>query len=110
MTTDTSDFRLLHTMIRVKDAAKSIDFYSRHLGMKVLRNKDFPGGKFTNIFMGYGDETENTVLELTHNWDQEEPIPTVQVSAIWPLRCRTYTASASRWKRKALAFRGRQAP
>ena len=49
MTTDTSDFRLLHTMIRVKDAAKSIDFYSRHLGMKVLRNKDFPGGKFTNI-------------------------------------------------------------
>ena len=57
----------------VKDAAKSIDFYSRHLGMKVLRNKDFPEGKFTNIFMGYGDETENTVLELTHNWDQEEP-------------------------------------
>ena len=72
MTTDTSGYRLLHTMIRVKDVDKSIDFYARHLGMSVLRNKDFPGGKFTNVFMGYGDEDENTVLELTHNWDQEE--------------------------------------
>lgn len=66
-------FRLLHTMIRVKDVDKSIDFYSRHLGMDVLRKKDFPGGKFTNVFMGYGDESDHTVLELTHNWDQEEP-------------------------------------
>jgi lactoylglutathione lyase len=70
---ENSGFRLLHTMLRVKDAEKSIDFYSRHLGMQVLRNKNFPGGKFTNIFMGYGDEGEQTVLELTHNWDQEEP-------------------------------------
>ena len=70
---ENSGFRLLHTMLRVKDAEKSIDFYSRHLGMQVLRNKDFSGGKFTNIFMGYGDEGEQTVLELTHNWDQEEP-------------------------------------
>jgi len=66
-------FRLLHTMIRVKDVEKSIDFYSRHLGMDVLRKKDFPGGKFTNVFMGYGDESDHTVLELTHNWGQEEP-------------------------------------
>ncbi|MAI49527.1 MAG: lactoylglutathione lyase [Rhodospirillaceae bacterium] len=73
MSFEKSEFRLLHTMIRVTDAKRSIDFYSRHLGMKVLRNKDFPGGKFTNIFMGYGDEAEHTVLELTHNWDQEEP-------------------------------------
>ena len=72
-TSKTSGFRLLHTMLRVKDAEKSIDFYSRHLGMKVLRSKDFPGGKFTNIFMGYGDEDDHTVLELTHNWDQAEP-------------------------------------
>ena len=69
----TTDFQLLHTMLRVKDAEKSIDFYSRHLGMKVLRKKEYPGGKFTNIFMGYGDEREHTVLELTYNWDQEEP-------------------------------------
>lgn len=73
MTTDTGKFRLLHTMLRVKDADKSIDFYSRHLGMRVLRKKDFPGGEFTNIFMGYGDEDSHTVLELTHNWGQEEP-------------------------------------
>ncbi|MAM67193.1 MAG: lactoylglutathione lyase [Rhodospirillaceae bacterium] len=66
-------FRLLHTMIRVKEIDRSIDFYSRHLGMDVLRKKDFPGGKFTNVFMGYGDESNHTVLELTYNWDQEEP-------------------------------------
>jgi len=73
MTADTSNYRLLHAMLRVKDQDKSIDFYSRHLGMKVLRQKDYPDGKFTNTFMGYGDETDHTVLELTYNWDQEEP-------------------------------------
>lgn len=70
---DASQFRLLHTMIRVLDLDKSIDFYTRHLGMKVLRRTDYPEGKFTNVFVGYGDEADNTVLELTHNWDQELP-------------------------------------
>lgn len=73
MTADTSKYRLLHTMIRVKDLDKTIDFYSRHLGMKVLRKTDYPSGEFTNVFMGYGDENANTVLELTHNWGQAEP-------------------------------------
>ena len=73
MNIDQSNYRLLHTMIRVKDLDRSMDFYSRHLGMEVLRKKDFPGGKFTNVFMGYGDEDANTVLELTHNWEQGEP-------------------------------------
>lgn len=68
----TDDYRLLHTMIRVRDLEISKDFYSRHLGMELLREKDFPGGRFTNAFMGYGDESGHTVLELTHNWDQEE--------------------------------------
>lgn len=68
----TDDYRLLHTMIRVRDLKISKDFYSRHLGMELLREKDFPGGRFTNAFMGYGDESGHTVLELTHNWDQEE--------------------------------------
>jgi len=68
-----SNYRLLHTMIRVKDLDKSIEFYSKHLRMVVLRKKDFPGGKFTNVFMGYGEENTNTVLELTYNWDQVEP-------------------------------------
>jgi len=68
-----SNFRMLHTMIRVKDLDKSLDFYVNNLEMKVLRKSDFPGGKFTLAFVGYGDEKENTVIELTHNWDQEEP-------------------------------------
>jgi lactoylglutathione lyase len=70
--TDTP-YRLLHTMIRVRDLDRSIDFYTRHLGMKLLRRNDYPGGRFTLAFVGYGDENDNTVVELTHNWDQEEP-------------------------------------
>ncbi|MDA1098708.1 MAG: lactoylglutathione lyase [Proteobacteria bacterium] len=66
-------FRLLHTMLRVKDLDKSLDFYTRLLGMNLLRKTDFPGGKFTLAFVGYGDEENNTVIELTHNWDQAEP-------------------------------------
>jgi len=68
-----SQFRFLHTMIRVKDLDRSLDFYTRHLGMRVLRKTDFPEGKFTLAFVGYGEESEQTVVELTHNWDQEEP-------------------------------------
>lgn len=66
-------FRFLHTMIRVFDLEKSLDFYTRHLGMQVLRKSDYPEGRFTLAFVGYGPESGNTVLELTHNWDQAEP-------------------------------------
>lgn len=68
-----SGFRLLHTMIRVKDLDKSLDFYTRLLGMKQLRKQDYPGGEFTLAFVGYGEEKDHTVIELTHNWGQEEP-------------------------------------
>ena len=61
--------RLLHTMLRVTDLQKSIDFYTNTLGMKLLRSKDYPEGRFTLAFLGYGDEAEHTALELTHNWD-----------------------------------------
>ncbi|MEH6632115.1 MAG: lactoylglutathione lyase [Halopseudomonas aestusnigri] len=71
--TDTKRFQFLHTMIRVVDLEKSIDFYIRHLGMKLLRKKDFPSGEFTLAFLGYGDEENHTVIELTHNWGQTEP-------------------------------------
>ncbi len=64
--------RFLHTMIRVRDLDKSIDFYTRLLGMTLLRRKDYPTGKFTLAFVGYGDEASNTVIELTHNWEQAE--------------------------------------
>lgn len=69
----TDAYRLLHTMIRVKDQDKSIDFYTRHLGMTVIRQKEFEGGRFTNTFIGYGDESSEAVIELTYNWDQDEP-------------------------------------
>jgi len=61
--------RLLHTMIRVGDLDSSIDFYTRIFGMKLFRRTDYPEGKFTLAFVGYGDEANNTVIELTHNWD-----------------------------------------
>ena len=61
--------RLLHTMLRVGNLEASIRFYCDVLGMTVLRQQDFPEGKFTLAFVGYGDESHNTVIELTHNWD-----------------------------------------
>ncbi len=63
--------RFLHTMLRVGDLEKSIAFYTEIFGMTVARRKDYPEGKFTLAFLGYGDETENTMLELTHNWDTD---------------------------------------
>ena len=73
MTTDSSKFRLLHTMLRVKDLDASLDFYTNRLGMKLLRKTDFPSGEFTLAFVGYGDEENHSVIELTHNWGQQEP-------------------------------------
>jgi lactoylglutathione lyase len=61
--------RLLHTMLRVADLERSLAFYTGPLCMKLLRRRDFPGGRFTLAFVGYGDESETAVLELTHNWD-----------------------------------------
>ncbi len=65
--------RLLHTMIRVRDLDASLDFYTRLLGMTLLRRQDFPGGEFTLAFVGYGDEKDTAVIELTHNWGRQEP-------------------------------------
>ena len=64
-----SDYRLAHTMMRVLDLDKSIHFYCDILGMNVLRKPDYPGGRYTNAFVGYGPEIEFPALELTHNWD-----------------------------------------
>ena len=61
--------RILHTMVRVGDLEKSLDFYTNVLGMRLLRRKDYPDGKFTLAFVGYQEESEGAVLELTHNWD-----------------------------------------
>jgi len=60
--------RILHTMLRVGDLERSLRFYTEVLGMRLLRRKDYPEGKFTLAFVGYGDETDTAVIELTHNW------------------------------------------
>jgi lactoylglutathione lyase len=64
--------RLLHTMLRTGDLDRSIDFYTRILGMQLLRRQDYPAGKFTLAFVGYGDERENSVIELTYNWGVDQ--------------------------------------
>ncbi len=64
--------RILHTMLRVGDLERSLQFYTEVLNMRLLRRKDYPEGKFTLAFVGYADESEQAVLELTHNWDTTE--------------------------------------
>ncbi len=61
--------RILHTMLRVGNLDRSIEFYTTVMGMKLLRQKDYPDGKFTLAFVGYGPESEHSVIELTYNWD-----------------------------------------
>ena len=63
--------RLLHTMLRVGNLEQSIKFYTEIMGMTLLRQKDYPDGKFSLAFLGYGDERESTALELTYNWDTD---------------------------------------
>ena len=70
MTAETG--RYLHTMLRVKRLEASIDFYTRLLGMKELRRREVPEGKYTLAFLGYGPEESHTVLELTYNWGKDE--------------------------------------
>lgn len=64
--------RLLHTMLRVGNLEESLKFYCEVLGMKLLRRKDYPTGEFTLAFVGYGEESDHSVLELTHNWGVEK--------------------------------------
>lgn len=64
--------RLLHTMLRVKDLDASLAFYTGALGMRLLRKTDYPSGEFTLAFVGYGEETDTAVIELTHNWGKSD--------------------------------------
>jgi lactoylglutathione lyase len=63
--------RMMHTMLRVTNLDKALDFYCNVLEMKLIRRKDYAEGRFTLAFVGYGDEMNSTVLELTHNWDTD---------------------------------------
>jgi lactoylglutathione lyase len=64
--------RILHTMLRVGNLERSVDFYVNVLGMRLLRSTEYPGGRFTNTFVGYEDEKDGPVLELTYNWDTDK--------------------------------------
>lgn len=66
--TKMSGTRILHTMLRVRDLERSLDFYTKKLGMQLMRREEYPEGQFTLAFVGYGNEANDTVLELTHNW------------------------------------------
>ena len=72
MTPANAPHRVMHTMIRVRDLDASLDFYTRLLGMKLLRRKDYPEGRFSLAFVGYGAEIDHAVIELTHNWDTQD--------------------------------------
>ena len=65
--------RYLHTMIRVKDLDRSVAFYTKLMGMKEIRRREVPGGRYTLAFVGYGENPEQAELELTYNWDQDKP-------------------------------------
>ena len=69
---DSTEFQMLHTMLRVRDLDKSIEFYTKFLGMTLLRKREVPEAKYTNVFVGYGPEDTHAVLELTYNWEQDE--------------------------------------
>ena len=69
---DSTEFQMLHTMLRVRDLDNSIDFYTKFLGMTLLRKREVPEAKYTNVFVGYGPEDTHAVLELTYNWEQDE--------------------------------------
>ena len=69
---DSTELQMLHTMLRVRDLDKSIDFYTKFLGMTLLRKREVPEAKYTNVFVGYGPEDTHAVLELTYNWEQDE--------------------------------------
>ncbi|MDT7950447.1 MAG: lactoylglutathione lyase [Acetobacteraceae bacterium] len=67
-----SQLRTLHTMLRVKDLEKSVEFYTKGMGMKELRRREVPEGKYTLVFVGYAEESEQSAIELTFNWDQTD--------------------------------------
>lgn len=100
--------RMLHTMLRVGNLDKSIDFYTNVLGMRVLRRNDYPEGKFTLAFVGYQDESEGAVIELTHNWDTDK-YDLAPATATSPWKSTTPTRPVTRLRKKAARSRAKPA-
>jgi lactoylglutathione lyase len=98
------DFRLDHTMIRVFDQDKTLDFYTRVLGMKILRQTEYPDGRFTNTFIGYQDEDDGTSIEMTYNWDQLEPYDMGNAWGHFALKVSDVYATAEYLKSEGVEF------
>ena len=110
--TDTKlpDFCLDHTMLRVKDLERSLDFYTRILGMTVHRKTEYPEGRFTNTFVGYVGEDEGTNLELTYNWDQPEEYTKGNAWGHLALKVTDVYAASEYLKREGVEFTKEPSP
>ena len=104
------DFRLDHTMLRVKDLEKSIYFYTKILGMRILRKNEYPEGRFTNTFIGYTGEDDGTNLELTYNWDQEEEYVKGNAWGHLALKVSDVYATSTYLKEKGVEFKKEPSP
>ena len=104
------DFRLDHTMLRVKDLEKSIHFYTKILGMRILRKNEYPEGRFTNTSIGYTDEDYGTNLELTYNWDQEEEYVKGNAWGHLALKVSNVYATSNYLKEKGVEFTKEPSP
>ena len=98
------DFRLDHTMIRVFDQEKTMDFYTRILGMKLLRQNEYADGRFTNSFVGYQGEDDGTTIEMTYNWDQTEPYDMGNAWGHFALKVSDVYATAEYLKAQGVEF------
>lgn len=107
---DTPAFRIDHTMIRVSDLARSLDFYTRVLGMTVLRRTDYPEGRFTNAFVGYQSEDGGPTLELTWNWEQEQPYERGNAWGHIALKVADVRAAAAYLKAEGVTFTKEPSP
>lgn len=98
------DFKLDHTMIRVFDQEKTMDFYTRILGMTIHRQNEYPDGRFTNTFLGYVGEDEGTNIEMTYNWDQQEPYDMGNAWGHFALKVSDVYATATYLKAEGVEF------
>lgn len=101
--------RILHTMLRVGNLERSINFYTKLLGMKLIRQNDYPEGKFTLAFIGYGEESQETVLELTYNWgiDSYKWAPLLDISHLKSMTSTRPQAVLESWEVLFPEMRGR---
>lgn len=103
-------YRMAHIVIKVKNLDKIVYFYTRLLGMRELRQAEYPGGKFTNTFVGYDYEADGTVLELTYNGDRLKTMASAVAGAIWCSRAPVFSPLVKPWNTTASTSPAHLAP